>query len=169
MKRMHTKKEIQDDAIDALAIEGVTISDGKITAPEILEINEGYSFRKSAAAANFDIKYAGAVKTGNKLTLTVSGIITKGASVYASMGQFVIPPDIWSMLVPLRDNIIDTHRIYVNNATSRQGEALDTGLGKGNSNDNLDIYTYGSNNLANETEYIFRYEVTFLLGDNLAA
>ena len=145
---------------------------GGITAPSIIEKMSGYSFAPPSSPTGFTITYdyAGVVKTGNKITFAVAGVINFSATPSdKSVGYFLIPSAVGSRLIPtsLFSSTLDIRNIaFANNVyTIKQGIA---NLGK-NSNTSLEIFFRGLSSLSTGVDYYFRYEVTFLLSDNLAA
>ena len=179
MKRMHTEEEIKQGALISLEEQGVEVSDGdivaegKISGGEIVELMEGYSFTKgSSANFTYDYKYAGVVKNGNKLTFAIAVGITRTASANDNygLGTFTIPSAIGAKLFPITlggiDNVLDNKIIPA-------AAAYDTYknvplLTLKTSGTTLLVSAYSSSSLTLNTKYFYRYEVTFLLSDNLA-
>ena len=167
---------MQDNlAIDGnLGVSGDILSDGSIQANEIVEIMEGYSFAATTTPGwTGEVLYAGAVKNGNKLTLVLFGKATKtdaDAGNYPPMGEFTIPSEIASKITPSTigglTDCVDTRGIqFVGTSfaspVAKQGYIIKTS----------NKFTFGSffNTATVDTEYTYRYEVTFLLSDNLAS
>lgn len=146
---------------------------GAITSPSIIENMSGYLWVKATNAnvTQTDI-YVGVVKNGNKLTLVYFGIINlaiaEGGSI--KLGHIVIPSSVGVKLYPFtigtQTNVLDQ-------------KTVDLLLGLGSTQDCIARITKASNtqidvlirstDLIAETDYMFRYEATFLLSDNLAS
>lgn len=151
---------------------------GDITADEIVENMEGYSFTPEQAPANLtvDIVYAGIVKNGNKLTFVIASNITRtgtAGSQYIGFGTFGLPSDVSSKIYPSTIdgiNFVDVKRI----------NALKTFIGntevvaytqKNNDTGYLAVSMFSDYDTAFDidTPYFVRYEVTILLSDNLVS
>ena len=147
------------------------ISGNAITGNSIIEIMSGYSFvQPSATGYTFEVVYAGVVKNGNKLTLVEAVKITKGALANdnnPAIGRFVVPADIANALYPTNiggDNVLDVRQLnaYLNKDNSVDARAYMT---KSYTTESMIVNTY---NMVQDSTYFVRYEVTFLLSDNLA-
>lgn len=145
---------------------------GAITAPSIIQNMSGFSVDKTTLPTGVHIDYAGIVQNGNKLTFVQAGHIeASGQAAGAfSLWGFNIPNDIGTKLYPLGG----TTNIDVRNLTlfkegaitsSQQPYAFMTK----NSNVYLRMGIYTTSSLDATGTYHFRYEVTFLLSDNLAS
>ena len=148
---------------------------GKITGGEIVENMSGYSFTKSTNP-NFAItyNYVGAVKNGNKLTLVISGIINFSAipsSNLARIGAFVIPSSIGSKIFPYNigslNDVVDNKKVSFANTYSAYVD-LPSVMFK-NSDTEVELRLYNMPADMVNINYNFRYEVTFLLSENLAS
>ena len=148
---------------------------GNFTADSIIENMSGYSFSVDAATdLTKEVVYAGACKNGNKITFVVFMKLTKtgaGAPTYTKLGAFTIPWQVGQKLYPYNlggaINILDSKRItyYKSDASG-----IDKTAAAYKRNDSLfEVYGYGLADLDLNTDYVVRYEVTFLLSDNLAA
>lgn len=144
---------------------------GNFTADSIIENMSGYSYE--AVDNFFNISYAGAVKNGNKLTLALAGTFTRteDSGVNLTPCYFLIPKTISNKLYNNSLGALDNKQIlFMNNTTSGiskfarltkasyVGQAVKLLLTIYNMKTSLEI----------GTSYEFRYEVTFLLSDNLA-
>ena len=141
----------------------------------IVEKMTGYSFTTpSPTGYTLDVKYAGMVKNGNKLTLSLALEITKTAEdgdYSPQMGTFNVPLTIADLLIPSNiggysfiDNrtglYFEDHGTYVSAPIYMQ-----KGLAGA-----LQLQAYALRSILTiNTPYFFRYEVTFLLSENLAA
>ena len=158
------------------AIAGATIApanvnaSGAITGDSIIENMSGYAFVNSGATG-LTISYAGVVKNGNKITYAIAGSYIKQAGVAnVLLGSFNNPQSIYNKLYPnpttaaIDNKIVGFIRGTVNivncYATTQK---TSSGLGQ------ISTTVYGIGSLTDGVTYDFRYEVTFLLSDNLAA
>lgn len=149
-------------------------------APEIsaqkpvVEVMTGYNanFRASDENANIEGVYIGAVKNGNKLTISCFLKITPLGAMPANytLANFYLPFSIGSKLAPSLVggyNFLDNRKI---SCFSSFGSAVDTyAYISKSSNTQINFVLGVSSNLIANTEYSLRYEVTFLLSDSLAA
>lgn len=147
-----------------------TLNATKVTGDEIIENMAGYSFTATGASNILkEINYAGVVKNGNKVTFVMAGVLKKlstfvGPNEY--IGTFNFPYDIGAKLYPNSLGQLDNKivNVFAGNESSLNlysicGKAGNTGF---------NVRFYGLTALTQDTEYGFRYEVTFLLSDNLA-
>ena len=151
------------------------ISGNAITGDSIIENMTGYTYVAPSAVANLEIEmiYAGVAKTGNKITFAVAMNITRRDTVASnqSMGTFNIPSAVGNKLFPTTIcgyNYLDIRMIACAkagwdvteiNALAQKWSATAIGL---------QIGTTGINTLDLDTKYYCRYELTFLLSENLA-
>jgi len=145
---------------------------GNFTANSIIENMTGYSFTNNEVAnVTKTTIYAGAVKNGNKLTLVVFmkiNLATEYTSDYLSLGQFNIPTEIGARIYPTRINNVDL--LDARNLTAVISAEANTTI-RGYLAKGRGIIYFETNDvkaLAKETDYFIRYEITFLLSDNLA-
>lgn len=143
--------------------------DGNFTANSIIENMAGYSFEMSTATG-LTIQYAGIVKNGNKITYVISGSYVKQAGKsYIEIGSFNNPKNIYQKLVQSTiTNAIDNRIIGLVKSTSNIVNCYGTIAKTSSSTGKISFSIYGINNLTDNDAYDFRYEVTFLLSDNLA-
>lgn len=178
MKRMHTKEEIQSDAVEALsdigieedengiAVEGNIAASGEITGDAIIENMEGYS--ATIGASDWTCKYCGVVKNGNKLTFAGAGTIQRTASTANTMllVEYTIPQEIADKLIPLAstnlsvDSLACISGATVVNITTYTQKQNPTG-------NKIRVFMHPTSTLSTSLEYFFRYEVTFLLSESL--
>lgn len=150
-----------------------TLNATKVTGDEIVENMNGYSFTPNADLSKngITLKYAGAVKNGNKVTFVIAGIFnnTTGLSIapHPDLGIFTIPTNIGQKLYPMIETIIDVKPIsfFLNFNTIVQKNMQ---MRKAN-NSTLNFQLISMNKDFNaDADYAFRIEETFLLSDNLA-
>ena len=146
---------------------GNITASGLISGGEIVEQMSGYSFSLPASPM-LTPAYASACKNGNKLTLVVSGVFNRGesADTFTEVCSFIVPEEIYNKLIPLSGfNSIDNKVIiiYKNNYSTKTLPAVMTK----ETGNKLRLGAYGPNQIDASTDYAFRYEVTFLLGENL--
>ena len=143
--------------------------DGTINGNEIVEKMEGYSFTKLNETQWTPI-YVGAVKNGNKLTLAIYGELQRTTNeteqgIY--IGRFTIPTSIVPKLYPDENTNLEWKIINFflgATDTSPQPRTIQCQM----VNNTLNIFLRDFKNFALNTKYKFRYEVTFLLSDNMA-
>lgn len=149
-------------------LQGNVNIDGNFTANSIIENMNGYSFLQNEESLN-DVKldYVGVVKNGNKITFAIAGIMNLAtAKERVNIGTFTIPNDVGEKLFPISNTTFlsyDNINIYKNYNTKKDVAFLAIK----NSNIRISIATY-PNSLDLATDYSFRYEITFLLSDNMA-
>ena len=138
----------------------------------VIETISGYTFVEGSDDPTYgdgvtDL-FAGVVRNGNKITFVISGELEKpaGAQTTSQLGHFTMPSDIYNALVADRLSSVDSKLLYLAKNRSSVGESLPVAAIKGGSN-TIYIYCYGTNNLDANEHYVFRYEVTFLLCDNM--
>ena len=169
MRRMFSIPQLEEIASNLLDSGKVA----SIKADSIIENMEGYSFEKAdftGLPISATYKYVGAVKNGNKLTLALTLVLTRTDSVTSTqqLGSFIIPEKIYDKLVPLYSQNLAIKKININ-ANSYTGVDLFFSLNKASGNKlSLAVDNTGMNNMTANTSYYLRYEITFLLGENLA-
>ena len=161
--------QTESDIIDLLGSGDVP----SVKADEIIENMSGYSFELNNNPSIIEIVpiFAGACKNGNKLTFVVFGKITKqpDASGSVSTFSFNIPESVGSKIYPITfagtNTRVDTKKVLCAN-TLTSGADLFMWCDKVSATK----LSFGSaiTPLTVSTEYIFRYELTLLLGENLA-
>lgn len=145
---------------------------GAITAPGITETMTGYSFTKYAGFDTYgtsETVYAGAVKTGNKLTLVFAYKFTpnENATGSAYTGRFIIPAAIMAKIYPAFSSIVDSRTVdaVISNYSREQVVCYVI------KQDSTSLY-FGINEMQNLTQgqtYYIRHEITLLLSDSLAS
>lgn len=144
---------------------------GSISGNEIVENMAGYSF-DIVTVFEWDDIYVGAVKNGNKLTLVVFGEYTKRTESYAgNLGYFTLPQAVADKIIPYSlgtfTDVVDTK---ISNFYDDIGSSVPINLSLRKANPTqLMLAIRDPQNLTADTTYLFRYEVTFLLGTNLAS
>ena len=152
-----------------ISISGNLAVSGNITGGSIIENMSGYYFTPVGTAnVTQNIVYAGVCKNGNKITFVVAGTLKKTASQGVfNLGYFSgIPSSVNDKIVPMSGDIVDIRKVlclagwntFIECNTNMQKNPA------GNLFPNID-----PTNLTIDTTYPFRYEVTFLLSNNLAA
>ena len=144
--------------------------DGNFTANSIIENMSGYSFELAGdSGITITPIYAGVVKNGNKLTCSYFAKVVKTSAVtQASLGRFNIPRSVADKLIPTQVGVyswLDLKEVAFYSGSGAP-KILDTQLGKRTSTQ----LSFGTNDLALldlDTDYFFRYEVTFLLSNSL--
>ena len=148
------------------------ISGNAVTGDSIIENMSGYSFSKQADDAHItkEIIYAGIVKNGNKLTAVCFAKITPHDGYSNIIGTFTIPSAVGAKLYPTtiggQTNKLQFGEIFCSSSYNA-GINCKYWVDKG-----ANTYFYlvlNTTGLTNETEYLVRFEITFLLSDNLAS
>ena len=144
---------------------------GNLTANSIIENMSGYTFTKiDNPAFTSQYIYCSANKQGNVLTLVVALKLTRiDSEDIRELGYFIVPNSVFSNLYPTTigdSNKLDVRKVQ---AYSAYNNAVDLNgyINKGSTRITFGIQ--GTNNLTINTEYYLRYEVAFLLNDNLAS
>ena len=144
---------------------------GNITAPSIIENMTGYSFTKTSNAnLTREYLYAGVVKNGNKITFCIFLKLNRTGSVEDSIcncGTFNIPASIGARLFPYQGSWLESKKVYLSSGYNSGTECY--GLIFKDGNEAVRVNIYGINSITENTDYVVRVEVTFLLSDNLAA
>lgn len=154
---------------------------GKITGGEILENMSGYGAKyadNTPGSSIYNPTYCSIVKTGNKLTLALAGTYTRPSEnppLNPTLIEFIIPKAIYDKLYPMTSFYISSKLLHYFDSVSSTGKDLAVSLGKRTEtiDDNtiyklvLTAYSVHSSELVATTPYMFRYEETFLLGENL--
>lgn len=150
---------------------------GNITANSIIENMAGYSFTKQTHTnITNEIIYAGAVKNGNKLTLVVFQKFTRtGTAYYIPFGEFSLPLDIANKIYTYAigggtANVCEVKKCeFIPNVDSGYNSAISSPVIIYKSGSSLTIRNYSPDDFTLNQEYLIRFEVTFLLSDNLAS
>lgn len=140
---------------------------GNITATgNITEIEEGYTYTMPTMSG-LSLNYAGVSKIGNRLTFAIAGTLAKAAGQGSNMGigSFTIPAEIANLLYPNSLGALDNKLVPFFNGTTTYKD-LCTRVAK--SANTLFMTVYSIYDLTDGQTYEFRYEVTFLLSENLA-
>lgn len=172
----YSKTQIEALLTQKASLSGADFTGG-ITAPNILETMSGYSFNKTTKAnITNTLIYVGASKTGNKLTLVIFGSLNRSDTVsgdFISLGNFIIPTPVYSKIYPtalgsIANAVYSANiRLFDSPATSTTKNLIIVKDNSGGVN-RLTPYLYLVNSLTASTDYQYRLEITFLLGDNLA-
>lgn len=149
---------------------------GEITAPSIIENMSGYSYDQSTKHADITPIYVGVVKNGNKVTAVffMSLVATSSSYSGASFGNIHLPPELYDKVFPFSlsgiNNLLDAKVIpaYYGYDTKIDTNLIMQKYGSNTTYLNLKPSVYATG-LTVGTTYLMRYEVTFLLSDNLAS
>lgn len=153
-----------------------SISAPSITGDSIIENMSGYTFTKYGDTADytFTLSYAGICKNGNKITFVVAGQITKLQAFTGQfqIGTFTMPSSIGSNLYPyslspFTDIISASEMTYWKTYDVSQAKKHSALFRK--STNTLSYLIAYVDSLEVGVPYIFRYEITFLLSENLAS
>lgn len=155
-----------------------TLNATKVTGNEIVETMAGYSYTPPSSATNLtvNIAYAGVVKNGNKLTLAIALTVKRTGAVgspYLAYGSFTIPTAVADKLYPIPElsNVLEAK--ILNGFSSLYSSPINVPayINK-EAGGTLRFTSYLSNFdtlFVQDTTYYIRYEVTFLLSENLAS
>lgn len=149
---------------------------GAITGPSIIENMSGYSFTAGTAPAgvSYSFLYKGAVKTGNKLTLACAVKINSTSAIAGltafNIGDFIVPLEVANKLfgedIGSSTNVLGATSavsFYAGSVSFTNAYAVylkrDT--------THVRCLAYPNNTLAANTDYILRFDITFLLSDPL--
>lgn len=166
--------------INPISVDGTTIrptncyATNEITANSIIENMSGYSWTKGNPSHWTEI-FVGVVKNGNKITFVVFGEITKTENTPSgefTIGQYVLPNSVYSKFYPftLGDlaTFMDAKIIsFFSSKTNHVDIPCSARYPSGTNN--LNFYISSLANLEVGTRYVFRYELTLLLSDNLVS
>lgn len=148
-----------------------TLNATKVTGNEIVENMSGYSYIPKTGNFSFSHQYVSVVKNGNKITFVVACVFTptNSFSGYISIGDFTIPASIGNKLysTPIDglNYVLDIRHAKMYSGISSY---IDVSYRMDKiSNTNIRVLLDAQNVVAN-TNYTFRYELTFLLSDSLA-
>lgn len=125
---------------------------------------------RTATNVTLTIDYGGIVKNGNKLTIAIVGSVTRTGVVTGNsfnVATIKMPTTIGALIEPLRNNWVEMKNLYLANDYA-SGVNIPVLLIKAD-NGTFDLRIYSSQTMTEGTTYYFRYECTFLLGENLAA
>lgn len=148
---------------------------GNITGDSIVENMTGFAFVKNPALT-FDVTpiYVGACKNGNKLTLVIFGTYTYASGdVSAKLGDFTIPSSVGVKLYPYtsstENKMLDQKQVAFYSSRNTHKDCNMEIVKYSNTDLEVTIINANDAGLTDGTTYTFRYEVTFLLSENLAA
>lgn len=150
-----------------------TLNASKITGDEITENMQGYYFNENTYN-NLTVApiYIGAVKNGNKLTLVYFAKINRTGELnnnHALFGHFVIPEQVGAKIYPFKlgqsENVAETKTLTAFKTKNNGVNFLGT-ISKG-SNTIFHVEAFGLNAIDINVDYVFRFEVTFLLNEGL--
>ena len=146
---------------------------GAISGSEIKERMSGYSFIKTAITGlTKNYHYAGVVKNGDKITFVIFADLTKtgGLSNNFSLGTFTCPLDVMAKIYPVQIgaiNLVEARKVYLASAYNA-GITLNGYVEKTGGGSQLAFYLNGGDDMADNTTYACRFELTLLLSDNMA-
>ena len=146
------------------------IAGGAITGDSIIENMSGYTFEKiDKENLTNEAIYAGAVKNGNKLTLVYYANLTRTDDVTGNISnlcRFFLPAGVLSKLIPDENDWLARSSFWASSAANA-GVNSTWLVEKGGTG----VYFRATklNDLVLNTKYLCRFEITFLLSDNLAS
>lgn len=148
--------------------------DGDLTANSIIEKMNGYSFNAlTKTNAQIVTTYAGIVKNGNKVTFVCTGTFQRSGDIEGwncPLGRFGFPQEIGLKLYPVMLNGVKSLSFGRLALLKSYTQNIDVPcLIIKNSNSEFTPIIYDLIRTDANTPYLFRFEITFLLSDNLAA
>ena len=149
----------------------VQTEDDVISLIEQGEPMEGYSFEQEDfidKPITGEYLYVGACKNGNKLTLVISIKLNRNDTVSATfnIGKFIVPQEVYDKLYPQYSTNLSIKKVNIN-ANSWTGVDLFFSANKENNKIRISVDNSGISSMTVNTDYYARYEITFLLSDNL--
>lgn len=146
---------------------------GNLTADSIIENMSGYSYDNQTLDSRVTLKYAGAVKNGNKVTFVLAGVFTPtgdvsaGATLY--LGNMKYPQAISDKLYPMLAgvNVIDIRKSSLFHNAGGAYRLNDISFYATKGWLGFSIAMIINENISAGFDYALRYEVTFLLSDSL--
>lgn len=170
-KNMRDKMVYDDGANKVQANTDLNV-DGNFTANSIIENMNGYKI--SNIASEINLIYGGACKNGNKITFVLFGELyaeTLPSAGFWRICNFTIPTEVGQKLFPYSlggsNNILDKTIVNLSTGIGVNANVNVSCIVQKYDNNNIIFFMY-SNNVQQAKHYIFRYEVTFLLSDNMA-
>lgn len=147
--------------------------DGNFTANSIIENMNGYSFEAlTITNAQIVTTYAGIVKNGNKVTFVCSGTFQRSGDLTGwscPLGRFHFPQEIGLKLYTTTQGNVSAlsfGRLTLFKTYTDVIEVPCLTIKNSNYAFTANIYQLSQTNV--DTPYLFRFEITFLLSDNLA-
>lgn len=149
-----------------------TLNATAITGDSIIENMSGYRFDpKVETGLTYEYIYASVCKNGNKLSFAVVANVTKtdNSAILGEIGHFTVPNDVMARLYPTLIGGSDRLEVKSLDAIDayNHGERIYGYVNKGETK--IAFGLSGLNALTLNTKYFVRYEVTFLLSDNLVS
>lgn len=157
-----------DGTITANVIDGL-----EVTGNSIIEKMNGYSFNAlTKTNAEIVTTYAGVVKNGNKVTFVCTGTFQRSGEIVGwncPLGRFVFPKEIGLKLYEVTQGGVSALSFGRLSLFKSYGTIIDVPcLVIKDSNTAFTPTIYQLNQTEDNTPYLFRFEITFLLSDNLA-
>ena len=167
MRRMFSKNQLEQQTEELLASGNLP----SVKADEIIENMSGYDYIRQSG--DFQEIYVGAVKNGNKLTIAYFGKYKVPSTPGAARICYIdIPDAVGSKLYPFNvggsNTYLDSKAVTfldVNSPSTYHSNLVDC---EKTSNTRIEISLRTVTGFSANEEYYFRYEVTFLLSENLA-
>ena len=150
--------------------------DGNFTANSIIETMSGYSFSVVSKQDYVTPLYCSQVKNGNKITIVVTGKINMGENDNMNSSTNLLqinvhyPTSVGTHIIGLVGSRLDQKYIDVFSNTFGDHSQLYANVSRTNDG-NMDVRIYGTSEansaIVRGRDYAFRYEVTFLLSENM--
>ena len=148
--------------------------DGNFTANSIIENMIGYSYIPATKEnANITYTYIGSVKNGNKITFACSGYFSRNGDLTGgncALIRFTFPNSIGAKLYQTEISGISGLAFGKMDFCKSYATHIDIPMVvMKESNSQILITMYQLNDIEINTPYLFRFEITFLLSDNMAS
>lgn len=143
-----------------------------INGNEIVENMNGYSFTKTTSTAKTTLEYiyAGAVKNGNKLTLSIALNVTRtGESESISIGDFTLPQNVVDKLYPTQIGAYNYLTFVKTAAIESNYGAVDVSVYSSKLVNGVRFSLTSTYPFTTNNKTYLRIETTFLLSDNLVS
>ena len=172
MKRMWSKNELKTQINEQAASGNIP----SVKANEIIENMSGYTYGSYSDDEQCKVTpiYAGIVKNGNKLSFVVFGRIKRLDTISArkSFGAFGVPSAILDKLVPTTlfgEQLLMAENAPVTKETDGSSQGILLVVKKTSDGFDILIGQSSANNLTANVDYLFRFEKTFMLSENMVS
>lgn len=158
---------------NAVSTPALTSENESIEAQKpVIEVMDGYSAYITSEMDTWDknISYIGACKNGNKLTFVICGKLTRLSTTSVLMPdivRFSLPPSVASKLIPIQISAYSYLDQKVIPAFYGPTQYINCPMRVSKAGNQITMVGTFSD-LEINTEYVIRYEATFLLSENLA-
>lgn len=162
------------ESLNGIRTPVITADEAEIAAQKpIVEVMTGYSYTQPVDA-RASVVYAGVCKNGNKITFVVAGNIGDSDNEIPSgtsfhLGTFKLPLAIGQIIFAMSVSYCDIKDGIIANSENSRVQVMFGATKIGGSDEYLRPFVYFPSAVAASNPRAFRYEVTFLLSENMAA